>query len=39
VVLAPGPVVALPADLPYVNLRPGVRLGPLGVPFAPRQGA
>ena len=33
VVLAPGPVVALPADLPYVNLRPGVRLGPLGVPF------
>ncbi|MFN4088764.1 MAG: M81 family metallopeptidase [Alphaproteobacteria bacterium] len=33
VVLAPGPVVALPADLSYRNLRRGVRLGPLGRAF------
>lgn len=30
---APGPVVADPADLPYRNLRPGVRLGPSGPVF------
>lgn len=33
VVLAPGPVVALPEELPYAHLRRGVRLGPLGRPF------
>lgn len=27
---APGPVIADPADLPYANLRDGVRLGPNG---------
>lgn len=30
IVRAPGPVVADPADLPYRNLRDGVRLGPTG---------
>ncbi len=30
---APGPVIADPADLPYRNLRPGVRLGPSGPVF------
>src|SRR3546814_753851 len=33
VVLAPGPVVALPGDLPYRHLSRGVRLGPMGDPF------
>lgn len=30
---APGPVIADPADLPYVNLRSGIRLGPKGPVF------
>jgi microcystin degradation protein MlrC len=30
VVASPGLVTADPADLPYRNLRPGVRLRPLG---------
>lgn len=34
---APGPVVADPADLPYRNLRPGVRLGPNGPAFTPSE--
>jgi microcystin degradation protein MlrC len=33
VATAPGPVTADPAALPYRNLRPGVRLGPMGAPF------
>jgi len=35
VVAAPGANPADPADLPYRNLRPGLRLGPRGRPFAP----
>lgn len=34
VALAPGPFPADPAALPWHNLRPGVRLGPLGPAFA-----
>ena len=30
---APGPVIADPADMPFQNLREGVRLGPNGAPF------
>lgn len=33
VATAPGPVTADPAALPYRNLRPGVRLGPMGPAF------
>ena len=33
VATAPGPVTADPAALPYQNLRPGVRLGPMGPAF------
>src|SRR5690606_1662163 len=38
VALAPGPVVALAEDLPYRNLRHGVRLGPKGPPFTGSSG-
>jgi len=34
IALAPGPVPASPLDYAYRNLRRGVRLGPLGPPFA-----
>jgi microcystin degradation protein MlrC len=33
---APGPMAADPADLPWERLTPGIRVGPLGEPFAPR---
>lgn len=32
---APGPMAAVPADLPWTNLIPGTRLGPLGPAFHP----
>jgi microcystin degradation protein MlrC len=37
VVRAPGPALADPADFSWRNLRPGLRLRPLGPAFAPRQ--
>lgn len=35
VALAPGPFPADPSVLPWRNLRPGIRLGPLGPTYAP----
>ncbi len=32
---APGPMTADPADLPWTRLAPGIRLKPMGKPFAP----
>ncbi|KPN21608.1 M81 family metallopeptidase [Arthrobacter sp. Edens01] len=37
VALAPGPFPADPAILPWRNLRPGLRLGPLGPAFTPME--
>jgi microcystin degradation protein MlrC len=34
VAIAPGPVTAMPKDLPYRFLRKGARLGPLGEPVS-----
>ncbi|GAB3624669.1 M81 family metallopeptidase [Mariniluteicoccus endophyticus] len=36
VAVAPGPMAADPADLAWTRLRPGIRLGPLGPAFVPR---
>jgi len=33
---APGPMQADPADLPWTRLQPGIRVRPLGQPFASR---
>jgi microcystin degradation protein MlrC len=34
VAAAPGPMIADPAGLPFKRLRPGIRMRPLGAPFA-----